>query len=62
MKGFDYRDRSADNIGTDKSVAKWRELMQAAIAEGGTRRVVNGETFVKDAQGELLFEVYGNVS
>lgn len=58
MKGFDYRTQQA----LDLPSKQWRLEMEGALAEGGKRRVRDGETFVKDAQGTILFEVYGNLS
>ena len=62
MKGFDYKDTSASNRGVDRPVAEWRATMSGALADGGRRRVSDGETFIHDKHGRILVEIYGNVA
>jgi len=56
-EGFDYRVQQP----AARPVADWRADAAAALAEGGMRRVENGETFIKDRAGKILFEVYAFV-
>lgn len=70
INGFDYR--------TDKPVAKskkdWRAEIRAAVAAGGERKVVEGETFLtlpvtedigapffKRTKQVLAVEIYANI-
>lgn len=57
VAGFDY----CAKIGGTRTMADWQEHMRKALEAGGYRRVENGETFVHDAKGKLLFEIYSNV-
>jgi hypothetical protein len=61
IEGFDYRLVEPDAIRRE-STATWRAELREVLANGGRRMVVSGETWAKDAQGKLLFEVYGNVT
>lgn len=40
---------------------QWQELIASILAAGGRRRVENGETFVHDAQGLVVHEIYTNI-
>lgn len=42
--------------------AQWDQLLLDVLAEGGRRRVEYGETFMHDAQGHLVHEVYANIA
>lgn len=57
MVGFDYR--------IDQQVNRpkmwWKNELSAVLKAGGSRKVRSGETFAKDKNGTLLFEVYANV-
>jgi hypothetical protein len=55
IKGFDYR----TGLEVQKLSRAWRADMIAVVAEGGYRRVENGETFVHGKDGRIAFEVYG---
>lgn len=57
MEGFDYRSQTPQ-----LPVSEWRKVLAEVIVAGGRRRVEHGETFAHDANGEILFEIYGNVS
>lgn len=55
LNGFDYR--SGTECAQDSR--EWRGQMAEALANGGFRRVENGETFVHGSDGTIQFEVYG---
>lgn len=54
VDGFDYR------LGERVSLPllEWRANTASALEQGGFRRAENGETFVHDKAGRILFEVY----
>jgi hypothetical protein len=55
IPGFDYRTGQA----VEKSTATWREEIRAAIAGGGHRLVVAGETLVFERVAENLGAPFG---
>jgi len=58
LLGFDYTlDRSVE-----RTRGEWRSLMSKVKANGGRRRVDQGETFIHDANGKIVFEIYSNVT
>lgn len=58
MKGFNYD--SAQEF--DLPVGVLRADLQRIIAEGGRRRVEDGETYAHGKDGLIIWEAYGNVS
>lgn len=71
IDGFDYRQYSA----TARTTREWRSEVRAALASGGMRRVVNGETFLflpitedlgapagECTTQKLAIEIYANIA
>lgn len=58
MRGFNYVTQAE----FDLPVVVLREDLKAIKANGGFRRVEDGETFAHAADGSLIWEAYGNVS
>lgn len=58
IDGFDYR----LGVPVSKDRHEWRETLRKLIADGGRRRVSDGETFGHDKQGKIQFEIYANVA
>ncbi len=57
MKGFDY---DIDQP-LDLPPREWKAKLQALVAKGGRRKVVEGETWGIHARGVIAFEIYGNI-
>lgn len=57
MKGHDYRvDKTLE-----QTPRQWAKEGATLLANGGRRRVEQGETFFHGADGRIAIEVYGNV-
>ena len=59
IEGFDYTERNPKQV--KHTVKEWQQLMRDAEKDGGKRRVKDGETFVHDKKGYLVYECWGNV-
>jgi hypothetical protein len=58
IEGFDYRTQQPVKL----TSAQWRDQIRKAIADDGFRRCEAGETFIHNAEGRIVAEVYGRVA
>ena len=58
IPGFDY----VTHIPVQYTRAEWRQKLKDGIAKGGRRRVDHNETFLHDAKGLLVFEIYSTIA
>lgn len=54
IEGFDYSTWSE----IKDSLAGWKKRQADVLSKGGRRRTYQGETFLHDANGVFLYEVY----
>lgn len=57
MKGFNYTTEAA----FDLPVEQLSDELHTIVANGGHRRVEDGETFAHGRDGRIIWEAYGNV-
>lgn len=57
IAGFDY----VLQMPVERSRAEWRAFLAAALADGGKRRVADGETFIHGPDARIRAEVYANL-
>lgn len=55
IEGFDYTTQQQ----VSKELTAWQELQTEVLAKGGTRRTQKGETFLRNKQCLIVYEIYG---
>lgn len=58
IDGFDYLAGTSVRLTTTQV----KQIIRVIVEAGGFRRVENGETFLHDKSGKIVYEFYSNVN